>query len=451
MARDSVEPRPRSVFRSVSALLRRRFRGNATDTEQAGERTKTPRWPRWQTVLLVAGLIAVTTAVFAPVSHYDFVSWDDPGYLTENDHVKAGLSWSAVGWALTTGERYYWHPLTWLSHLIDVELFGMNPGAHHLTNLFLHLAATLLLFLVLRRMTAAPGRSAFVAALFAVHPLHVEPVAWVAERKEVLGGVFWMLTIGSYAAYARRPGLLRYLGVTAAAAAALMAKPMAVTLPFVLLLLDVWPLSRARSSREPPGQPGVTGPAATRRSWAWLVAEKLPLAALACVSAWITFANQVEAGAVRDLARIPLADRAANALVSYVAYIGAMLWPARLAALYPYPREITAWWMAALAVLVAASALAVALLRRHPYLFVGWFWYLGTLVPVIGLVQVGNQARADRFTYLPIVGLFMAAAWGVPALTARWSAVRRALPWLAAIVVLAAAAAARAQLPHWKD
>ena len=405
---------------------------------------------RWRAVLLAVGLVALTTAVFAPVSHYDFVSWDDPGYVTENSRVKAGLSWSAVGWALTTGEGYYWHPLTWLSHLVDVELFGMEPGRHHLTNLLLHLVATLLLFLIFRRLTGAPGRSAFVAALFAVHPLHVEPVAWVAERKEVLGGVFWMLTIGGYAAYARRPSLLRYLGVAAATAAALMAKPMAVTLPFVLMLLDVWPLARARSSREPEHL-GDTRSAVSRPSWAWLVAEKLPLAALSCASAWITYANQLEAGAVRDLARIPLADRAANAVVSYVAYIGAMVWPANLAAFYPYPREITPWWWAALAALIAASALAVALVRRHPYLFVGWFWYVGTLVPVIGLVQVGNQARADRFTYLPIVGLFVAAAWGVPALAARWSAARRALPWLAVMVVLAAAAAARAQLPHWKD
>jgi protein O-mannosyl-transferase len=419
----------------------------------AGAKARPPaparsRWIPW----IVAGLIAINVIVFAPIRQHDFVSWDDPYYVTENANVRAGLTWHGVSWALTTGDMFYWHPLTWLSHMLDVELYGLNAGGHHLTSLFLHIASTLLLFGLLHRMSGALGRSAFVAALFAVHPLHVESVAWVAERKDVLSTVFWMLTLWAYVSYVRKPGWGRYLAVFACFALGLAAKPMLVTLPLALLLLDVWPLGRISLAAVPSNG---SQPALARNRWsvvARLVGEKVPLVALAVTSAAVTFVSQLRVGAVQEIGTLSLESRVANALVSYVAYIGKMLWPSRLAAFYPSPPSPSWWWAgAALLVLAGASLGALRSARRHPYVLVGWLWYLVTLLPVIGLVQVGGQSMADRFTYVPLIGLFLIVSWGMADLLARWPRGPIALQTAAALAILACAATAHAQVQHWKN
>jgi Tfp pilus assembly protein PilF len=381
-------------------------------------------------------LIAANLIVYASLGHHDFVSFDDGDYVTGNPTVARGLTWHGVRWAFTSGYASNWHPLTWLSHMLDVQLYGLNPGPQHVTNLLFHIANTLLLFGLLHGMTGALGRSAFVAGLFAVHPLHVESVAWVAERKDVLSTLFGLLTLWAYVAYTRRPDLRRYLAVLMLFALGLMAKPMLVTLPFVMLLLDYWPLRRLAPLRS-------IGP---------LVREKLPLLALSIASSIVTFAVQRRGGAVMGLDVIPLSLRAANALVSYVAYIGKMLWPTRLAVFYPYVQPLPGWWIAgACLCLVAVSVVVLWAGGRHPYLPVGWFWYLGTLVPVIGLVQVGSQPIADRYTYLPLIGLFLLVAWGVPELLIRWPPGRVALPAAAVVLISACAVAANTQLQNWES
>jgi tetratricopeptide (TPR) repeat protein len=395
--------------------------------------------PRGGTLWIPLALIVVSVAVYAPLGHFDFVKWDDPQYVTDNATVLAGLTWHGVAWAFTTTHGPYWHPLTWLSHMLDVQLYGLDAGGHHHTNIVLHIATTLLLFGLLRRTTGALTRSAFVAALFAVHPLHVESVAWIAERKDVLSALFWMLTLWAYGRYTARPGVRRYLAVMLLFACALMAKPMVVTLPFALLLVDVWPLRRGAIDRA--------------AGWSRLVIEKVPLVALAAAVGVATVVLQRGQGALPALDAIPLSLRLANALISYVAYIGLMFWPAHLAALYPYPRTLPAWWAIAGAALtlIGISVVAVRTARKHPYVLVGWLWYLGTLVPVIGLIQSGEQAMADRFVYIPLVGLFVILAWGIPDLLERWPARRAALPAAAAAAILACAVVSRHQVEYWAD
>ena len=392
-------------------------------------------------------LIAANLIVYASLQHHGFVNFDDGDYVGENPMVARGLTWHGVSWAFTTGYASNWHPLTWLSHMLDVQLYGLNPGPHHLTNLLFHIANTLLLFGLLHRTTGALGRSAFVAGLFAVHPLHVESVTWVAERKDVLSTLFAMLTLWAYVAFTRRPSLHRYLAVFLLFALGLMAKPMLVTLPFVMLLLDFWPLGRLA-----PALP-ASRPAPSRGRAIWvLVREKVPLLALTVVSSIVTFVVQRRGGSVMSLDAIPLGVRAANALVSYVAYTGKMLWPARLAVFYPYVRPLPGWWVAGASLgLLAVSVAVLWLGPRHPYLPVGWFWYVGTLVPVIGLVQVGSQPIADRYTYVPLIGLFIVVAWGVSDLAIRRPLGRVALPIAAGVVLLACAITARAQLQNWES
>jgi tetratricopeptide (TPR) repeat protein len=364
------------------------------------------------------------------------VNFDDPQYVGDNRSLTRGLTWQGVSWAFTTRHAGNWHPLTWLSHMLDVRLFGLDAGAHHLTSVALHVANTLLLFGLLHAMTGALVRSAFVAALFAVHPLHVESVAWVAERKDVLSALFFFLTLWAYVAYVRKQRPARYVLVLGLFALGLMAKPMLVTLPFVLLLLDYWPLARAQE------------PSARRR----LILEKLPLLGLAVASSVVTFVVQRQAGAVKALDALPLDRRLANAVVAYVAYVGETLWPARLAAIYPYPASLPGWWVAgATLVLIGASVWAIRAAPRHPYLCVGWLWYLGTLVPVIGLVQVGSQPMADRYTYIPLVGLFILIAWGIPDLLSGWPHLRPALGAAAALAIFACTIVARRQVEHWSS
>lgn len=382
-------------------------------------------------LVLAVAIAALTIAVYAPVRHFELVNWDDPNYITDNPVVLGGLSWSSVRWAFTTTHSPYWHPLTWLSLLTDVSLYGQDAGGYHVTSLIIHLCTSLLLFLLLRRMTRATRLSAFVAAMFAVHPLHVESVAWIAERKDVLSTLCWALTIWAYLAYVARPDWRRYLGVVALYALALMSKPMVVTLPALLLLLDWWPLRRSAT--------------ATR-----LVLEKLPLFAMAAAEGVATMIVQRRVGAVAGLEALPIGARAANATVSYVVYVWKTIWPAHLAAFYPF-HAYPAWTIAlAAAALAAATAGAFAVRHRAPYVFVGWFWYLIALTPVIGLTQAGEQARADRFMYVPMIGLLIAATWFLARVS--WLERLRAYgSWIAVLLVIAYAVPARAQVETWAD
>jgi Flp pilus assembly protein TadD len=398
--------------------------------------------PRW-----IAGLLALAALLlYARTATFPFVGFDDNRYLTENRVVQDGLTWRGLAWAFTALHAGNWHPLTWLSHMLDVELFGMRPGAHHAVNALLHAADSALLFLALLRMTGARGRSAFAALLFALHPLHVESVAWVAERKDVLSTLFGFLMLLAYARHAERPGPRRLAPVALLLAASLLAKPMWVTAPFLFLLLDVWPLQRLEGSPLP-ADPGC--PSRPRLPLRGLILEKLPLLGLAAASSAATLLAQSRGGALTGL-ELGLGPRLAGAAVAYWRYAGKTLWPDPLAVYYPYSMNQVPGWLAGLAVaaLVGATALSIAAARRAPWLPVGWLWFLGTLVPVIGVVQVGSQAMADRYTYLPAVGLFIALAWGAHRVAGTW---RGGAPLAAAgaAVLLALAAVSRSQIGTW--
>ncbi|HET9317332.1 MAG TPA: hypothetical protein VFQ51_17205, partial [Vicinamibacteria bacterium] len=393
--------------------------------------------------LALAGALAVLAFLtFLPALGHDFLVYDDDQYVTANPGVRGGLSAAGVRWAFTTGHAANWHPLTWLSHMADVATWGLLPRGHHLTNVALHALNAAVLFLALLRLTSAPWRSALVAALFAVHPTRIEAVAWVAERKELLSALLGFLTLLSYAAWAQRRGRGQPWAALALFAAGLMAKPMLVTLPFVLVLLDVWPLRRVSIDERP-------WPALARA-----VAEKAPFLALAAASSAVTFLVQRAGGAVGTLENYPLGVRVANALVAYAGYLRRLFWPVGLAVFYPHPgRSLTAAAIAGAALLFGGLCAAAWILRRRrPYLFVGWFWFAGMLVPVIGLVQVGFQALADRYAYVTFVGLFVALVWLAAA------GVERAPSWLrpvaaAAGVALVAACVlqTRGELAHWQD
>jgi tetratricopeptide (TPR) repeat protein len=392
--------------------------------------------------LAIGGLLAaLTIAAYARVAGNGFINLDDNDYVTENLRVQAGLSWKGAAWAFTTGHSANWHPLTWLSHMLDCQLFGMNPAGPHLTNLALHVASVLLLFHLFRRMTAAVGPSAFVAAAFALHPVHVESVAWVAERKDVLSALLWILTTLVYVRWVERPGAGRWAWVVALYTLGLLAKPMLVTLPFVLLLLDVWPLSRLES------------PWRDRVRLARLVREKSALFALAAASCAVTFLVQRGAGAMSLGDQIPFALRAQNALMAYVAYLGKTVVPARLAVFYPHRVEaFPALQVAGAALLLlAATVLALRTARERPWFAVGWLWFLGTLVPVIGLVQVGSQAMADRYMYVPMIGLSAAVGFGAAEIVQRSRVARPAIAGLFALAVAGWTGLTWRQVGLWKD
>ena len=399
-------------------------------------------------------LVLVTAGVFWQVSSFDFVRYDDDKYVTGNRHVQVGLTGGHIVWAFQSVYANNWHPLTWLSHMLDCQLFAMNPAGHHLTNLFFHIINTLLLFFLVKRMTDLPWRSAFVAALFAVHPLHIESVAWVAERKDVLSTFFFMMTVWAYVRYVERPGFYRYLAILLFFVLGLMSKPMLVTLPFVLLLLDFWPLGRLRLDgtvlRRDPGDMTVMGDGTGKRSVMGLIIEKIPLFILSGASVCVTLFAQWSG--IAPIVSLPFAARISNALVSYVSYIVKMIWPHDLAVLYPYPDAIPAWQIGfSILLLILITAIAVRLRKRYPYAIVGWLWYLGTLVPVIGLVQVGHQSMADRYTYLPMIGLFIAIAWMVPDLLARRRFHRLALAVLAVCAIAALMTASLFQIRYWQN
>jgi tetratricopeptide (TPR) repeat protein len=385
------------------------------------------------TLAVYLGLLTAVAIVYAQTLRFEFVNFDDKSYVYQNPQVRKGVTWEGFAWAFGDFHQYNWHPLTWLSHMADCQMYPLWPGGHHLTAILLHAATALVLFFVLHRMTGRRWPSASLAALFAIHPLHVESVAWVAERKDVLSGVFFVLTLAAYAGYVRRPfSIARYLLVTLCFALGLLAKPMLVTLPFVLMLLDYWPLKRWAFA-----------------SSASIILEKVPLILMAAVSCAVTwFAQQ---GSIKPLDHFPLVDRFANALVSYAGYLLQFFWPTGLAAQYPYVKDQPIWAVAASIGLLAAISVAAAASRsRYPYFFVGWLWYLGMLVPVIGLVQVGDQAHADRYMYLPLIGPAMALAWAI-ADFARTSA-RRWLCAIASAAVLAALTVASwRQVDYWRD
>jgi Flp pilus assembly protein TadD len=373
-------------------------------------------------------LVVATVAIYAPVATFDFINFDDGGYVRDNAHVLNGLTREGVVWAFTTTRQANWHPLTWLSLQLDASLFGSSPRVFHTTNIVLHVIGVLLLFLLFARMTGSEWRSALVAALFAVHPLHVESVAWIAERKDVLSTALGLLACHLWLDALERPGLARRALAVSAYAASLLAKPMLVSLPILLLLLDAWPLRRTES-------------------WRRLVVEKAPLFALAAFSCVATYVAQSQGGVMRTLTQYPFDARAANAAVSYVLYLWKAIWPTGLALFYPYPYAgVPAFEVAAaVAALAVVTAACVRTSLRAPYLLVGWFWYLVTLVPVIGLVQVGSQAMADRYTYVPLIGPFVMLAFALPVRPRR--VVATAV--LAAIVALAAVAFR--QVGYWRN
>jgi len=384
-------------------------------------------------------LLVVVVVLYSQVRHYGFIGYDDPDYVTENPHVRGGLSWPAVEWAFTTGYAANWIPLTWLSHMLDFELFGLRGGAHHLMNVLLHILGSMLLFAALKRMTGAHWRSALVALLFAVHPLHVESVAWVTERKDVLSGVFWFLALWLYSLYVERRSAGLYLMLLTAFVFGLMAKPMVVTLPFVLLLLDVWPLGRFRKA------------ARTAASLRAILLEKVPLLVAAVGASAVTYLVQLHGGAVSRFATVPLSLRLGNALISYVIYVARTFWPTRLAVFYPLT-AVSLWLSVAAGVaLLAVSAAVLRAVRTRPYLAVGWFWYLGTLVPVIGLVQAGAQARADRYTYLPMVGILIPIAWALGEVVARKPSLQRVVSTLAVGACLVCSLVTWHQVGLWRD
>jgi tetratricopeptide (TPR) repeat protein len=410
-----------------------------------------PKIPDKYVVVLIYAALAVTSlAAFARVYNNEFISFDDDMYITANPHVQAGLTWKGVKWAFTTTHVYNWHPLTWLSHMLDCQLFGLNAGAHHLTNVLLHTVNALLLFGILKSMTGALWPSAFVAALFALHPVHVESVAWASERKDVLSSLFWMLTIGFYVRYVRRPRFAAYLATIIAFAAGLMSKQMSVTLPFVLLLLDYWPLGRLTFEKGRPRNLDQTVAVVRARR---CILEKLPLIILSVIAAATVHLVQQRTIVWRSFKSYPLLYRIENALVAYVAYIGKMVWPGRLAIFYPHLYEdLQAWQsLGAALLLVFMTVVVLCKVRRSPHLAVGWLWYLGTLVPVIGLIQVGAQSMADRYTYIPSIGIFIMVAWDAAEVLKSWRWRKVALGVSAGLVLTALTICTWLQLGHWRN
>ena len=394
-------------------------------------------------------LVISTLAVYWQVQDHEFVNYDDNRYITENGHVQLGLTGENIVWAFTTPYASNWHPMTWLSHMLDYELYGDRPKGHFLTNVLLHITNALLLFMVLFRLTGAIWQSAFVAVLFALHPLNVGSVAWAAERKNVLSTLFWLLTMWVYISYVNNPSIKKYGWVALFLALGLMSKPMLVTLPFVLLLLDYWPLRRWNIKNTNGSIEQTTNPVPLSR----LILEKTPLLLLVIGSIITTLIVQKIGGAVQSLDTYPLKARFINALVSYVSYLQKMVWPSNLSVFYPHPEGALPVWKGILCgmVLVGITILAVKWIRKAPYFAVGWFWYLGTLVPVIGIVQVGAQAMADRYAYVPLIGIFIILAWGISGLLEKWDQRKKALPIAAGVVILVLMVVAWVQVGHWKN
>lgn len=402
-----------------------------------------------KTPLLVGLLLALMTLVlYLPVQSFDFINMDDPTYVTQNHQVLGGLTMEGLRWSLTNLEAGFWQPITWLSHMLDCELYGLDAGGHHWTNVLIHCAGTVFLFGALLAMTGALWCSALVAALFAIHPLHVESVAWVAERKDVLSGLFWFLTMGAYACYVRQPTLWRYLLVLVAFVLGLLSKPMAVTLPFVLLLLDSWPLGRFTQAHT-----AFDGwLTAVRAPGSRLVAEKVPLIILSILFGLIAFTAERNVGALPSITSHPLDVRVANALLSYALYLKKTIWPVDLIVFYPHMgMPPLGQLLASAALILSVTGIVLRFRRQAPYLAVGWFWYLGTLVPVIGLVQIGSHAMADRYTYIPLVGLFIMLAFGLKEAFARARLARAFLALATAGMLAGMTFGTHLQIKTWEN
>ena len=400
----------------------------------------------WPVVFMCLSLAGAVLLVFFPVIKHEFINFDDQFYVTDNPHVSSGLHWTNVIWAFGDAHLGNWHPVTWLSHMLDIQLFGMNAGGHHFTNLALHALNTVLLFLLLRGLTGAFWRSALVAVWFGLHPMHVESVAWVSERKDVLSTTFFLLALWAYTRYARSANVKNqktwswYWAALALFALGLMSKPMLVTAPLILLLLDLWPLKRVQNS-EAETFPG--------KGLGSLLAEKVPFFTLAAADGLVTFWAQSQAGAVKELGELPLLERTANGLISYWRYIGKLFWPVDLSVFYPFPSGWPLWQVTVAALtLVASCWLVTDWRRRFPHLFLGWFWYLVTLTPVVGFLQTGIQSMADRYSYIRFIGMFITISWSAGRVAQRWR-VREVLVGTSAILVLLLGIAARAQLQFW--
>jgi protein O-mannosyl-transferase len=424
----------------TKTLSKTRAQGRKKTNFKAPPRTESFLTGKKLNTILCVLLAVVTIALYSPVVGHSFVVFDDRDYVTANPYVHGGVSWNTIKWAFTSTAAANWHPLTWLSHALDYQFFALNPAGHHLDSVLIHALNVVLLFLVLQWLTKRVGPSLLVAALFALHPINVESVAWVAERKNVLSTLFFFLAIGAYAWYTQKPNWRRYLLVAALFAAGLMAKPMVITLPFVLLLLDYWPLQRLQNSP-------LSSTHVTQLPLSKLILEKVPLLFLSAASALITL--KAQHNAVRTLEEFPLPVRIENAIVAYGSYLGKMLWPARLA-FYPHSVVAPPAWQVILSALVLISVTAFAIaFRSKGYLPVGWCWFLGTLVPVIGLVQVGEASMADRYAYISLIGIFVMIAWGV----ADWAdakkvrTVWRVIPALCALTALGVATSR--QMTFW--
>jgi len=407
---------------------------------------------RLRTTLFCLILILLSVLVFEDVRTHQFV-FDDLGFISRNSMVKSGLTWEGFTWAFTTWHMGIWHPLNWLSHLLDCQLFGVNPTGHHLTNVFFHIANSLLLFLLLQSCTKTDCPSFLVAALFAVHPLHVESVAWVAERKDVLSTFFWLLTMLAYLRYVLIPGWKIYFLILLCFCLGLMAKPMLVTLPLVLLIWDFWPLQRWSAKRKAVVGAEVINSEFQQVPFGRLLWEKVPLFALATIFSVVAILSQKTGGLLVSLNHIPLASRISNALVAYVTYLAKTVWPVQLAVYYPHPATSIPLWQAlgAAFILTVLSFLIIYQALSYPYLLTGWLWFLVTLVPVIGLVQVGSQAMADRYTYIPLIGLFIMLAWGLADLMARKRCPRLLMPLVATALISGFATCAWFQVRHWRN
>jgi tetratricopeptide (TPR) repeat protein len=452
--------------KTATTAARKEGRMTSVDLKHA-QQTPAPGRPvssLTQKIFLSLVLAVAVVGVYSPVHWQPFANYDDPDYVTDNFHVKAGLHWETVKWALTARDAANWHPVTWISHALDTSLFGLNPAGPHDVNVLLHIVNALLLFWVLQRATGFIGRSWMVAALFALHPINVETVAWIAERKNLLSMFFLLLTLAAYRWYAGNPQLSRYLVVAALFALGLMSKPQVITLPFVLLLWDYWPLGRVALRSSPSAlrqntSGEISGEKRTANSeWQWLLWEKLPLLALCAMSAVFTLNAQASGGATSYYGHVL---RLENALISYVRYLGKAFWPSRLALFYPYPlNPYPLWQVCGAAFILLAITVAVLLAHRHRALTVGWLWFLGTLVPMIGVVQVGTQAMADRYAYLSFVGLFIMVCWLIAALpgfsqntagTERLHLPPALLPAVSVVVLLALALVSFHQVSFWSD
>jgi len=441
------------------ANKRKRYKKNVSDRSGHFKSLQDVRDPladkdnKTAKIIICVLLILATFAIYSQVQDHEFINYDDDHYITNNLNVQGGLTSESVKWAFTTFRGGNWSPLTWFSHMLDYQLYGLHAKGYLLTNLFFHIANSLLLFLVLFRMTGAIWKSAFVGAMFAFHPLNVESVAWAAERKNVLSTLFWLLTMWAYIHYIEKSTIKKYGLLLLFFALGLMSKPMLVTLPFALLLLDYWPLGRLKFEQERDDKKITEKYRGKKSKTLRFVFEKIPLFLITAGLSIVTFIAQKSSGAMNFTENLTFSTRLTNAMVSYLEYLGKMLWPEKLAVFYPHPGNNLALWQGILCgvALVGITIFSIRLIRKAPYFAVGWFWYLGTLVPVIGIVQIGGQAMADRYAYIPLIGIFIIVAWGVPELISKWRYKEKVLTISVGTIIFILLITTWRQVSHWKN